>query len=125
MILHTNTFSDHFTIVRSNAPREGIGIVNIHIKNRFTDKSEILSIDPYAELLSYAFSPRRKSIFLNKMANKGFFISPIDGLLEEFFHSMLFPGNVSTVFGEIKIEYVEGKIESTSISSGHIEVENE
>ncbi len=102
MIINKQNICDPFTILKTE--KQNIGIITFRITNRVTNEKETLSIDVYAELLSFSVSPHRKFVLLNLLANKGFHVSPIPDALESFFHLLLFPQDAITPLGNVPVE---------------------
>lgn len=112
------TISDPFTLINTGDIQGQIGIKTIRFKSRITGKQHFIQFDTYTEVLANAVSPIRGAIFLNRLANAGFQVSPISNSLETFFHAALFPEDSITIMGAIRVdELPEGAV--VEIISSH------
>lgn len=117
-LLQKNTICDSFTLINTGDVQDKIGIKTIGFKSRITGEREYIQFDPYAEVLVNASSPLRGGVFLNRLANAGFQVSPMPNALETFFHATLFPEDVVTLMGGIKAEQLPKNAVVEVISTG-------
>lgn len=97
------TLSSHPTICDPFRPiktGDNIGIKTIRYISRVTGEQAYIRLDPYSELLASTVDSSRGAVFLNKLVNAGFQVSPLK--LAEFLHVVLFPADAVTIEGPLK-----------------------
>ncbi len=95
MILNTEsrTVCDHFKVFKTE--QDDLGIRTFQIST-----GEYLQIDIPGEILSHSISDIRRHVLINRLANFGFNISPIQGSLEVFFHMLMWPQDSNCILGK-------------------------
>ena len=105
----------NFTILKNKNDQPGVITISFITD---TGEQKVIRIDPYAEMIAIAAFPIRGPLLKSRLADRGFFISPLPGALESFFHVLLFPKNALTTIGiGINIEDMPEGIDIELISS--------
>lgn len=117
ILTQNQTVCDPFTLINTGDIQNKIGIKTIRFKSRITGEQTYVQFDPSCEVLTNAISPVHGAVFINRLANAGFQVSPMQNALQTFFHVTLFPEDSITLMGANRIEELPEGVDIEFISS--------